>query len=72
MTQTYYMTYKNICTINFAYRENGVTYYSDLIKVGVSMKDGTVVSMEAKGYLTNHTDRAAFEENITLECYCRA
>ena len=67
MTQTYYMTYKNICTINFAYRENGVTYYSDLIKVGVSMKDGTVVSMEAKGYLTNHTDRAAFEENITLE-----
>ena len=31
------------------------------------MKDGTVVSMEAKGYLTNHTDRAAFEENITLE-----
>lgn len=67
MSETYYMTYKNICTINFAYRADGVTYYSDLIKVGVSMKDGTIVSMEAKGYLTNHTDRDAFEEKITIE-----
>ncbi len=65
MAETYYMTYKNVCVINFAYTVGGVTYYSDLIKVGVSLSDGNVVSMEAKGFLTNHTQRKPFEGEIS-------
>lgn len=61
MTQTYYMTDNNICVINFAFTKSNVIYYSDLIKIGVSMNDGKVVSVEAEGYLTNHRDRAAFK-----------
>lgn len=61
MSDTYYMTDNNICLINFAYTKNNVTYYSDLIKVGVSLNDGKVVSMEAQGYLTNHRNRADFK-----------
>lgn len=57
MVSSYYAVSGNVCTINFAYSQDGVTCYSDLIKVGVSMSDGTIVSLEAKGYLTNHEDR---------------
>lgn len=57
MVSSYYAVSGNVCTINFAYAQDGVTCYSDLIKVGVSMSDGTIVSLEAKGYLTNHEDR---------------
>ena len=57
MESSYYAVSGNVCTINFAYSKDGVTCYSDLIKVGVSMSDGTIVSLEAKGFLTNHEDR---------------
>lgn len=67
MSETYYMTDNNVCVINFAYVKDNVTYYSDLVKVGVSMADGKVVSFEAKGYLTNHIDRGNFTKGISLE-----
>ncbi len=65
MTETYYAVEDNICIINFAYSENNVVYYSDLIKVGISMSDGKVYSLEADGYLTNHRDRAAYSTKIS-------
>lgn len=67
MTETYYMTANNICVINFAYSDKNVIYYSDLIKVGVSMNDGKVVSLEAEGFLTNHRDREKFTSEKTQE-----
>ena len=57
MRSTYYATDSNICTINFAYCRDGILYYTDLIKVGVSLRDGSVVSLEARGYITNHHRR---------------
>lgn len=59
MKSTYSAVYDNVCTINFAYEKSGVTYYPDLIKVGISLSDGSVYSLEAGGYLTNHTERTA-------------
>lgn len=67
MTDTYYMTNNNICVVNFAYKKDGVTYYADLVKVGVSMSDGKVVSLEAEGYIVNHTERKDFSEKIKLK-----
>lgn len=67
MTETYYMSSNNICVINFAYQYNNVVYYSDLIKVGVSMNDGKVVSFESEGFLTNHRERAAFQSAKSAE-----
>ena len=66
MQETYYMTNNNVCVINFAYSKDNVTYYADLIKVGVSMLDGKIVSLEAEGYITNHIERTAFKEKIKL------
>ena len=56
-TESYYLIEDNICTINFAYTEDNVICYSDLIKIGVNMQTGEIVSYSAAGYLMNHTDR---------------
>lgn len=57
MKESYYTVYNNVCTINFAYCKDNITYYSDLIKVGISLSDGNIFSLEADGYLVNHTER---------------
>lgn len=65
MESTYYSTSNNVCVINFAYSEKNVIRYTDLIKVGVSLADGKIYSLEAKGYLTNHRNREDFKPSIT-------
>ena len=64
MANTYYAINNNVCVINFAYKKDDVTYYSDLIKVGVSMDNGKIVSLEAQGYLTNHIKRKALTASL--------
>lgn len=64
MVQTYYAVENNVCVINFAYAKNNVIYYSDLIKVGVSLADGKIYSLEADGFLTNHRERGGFSMKI--------
>ncbi|MDR0821972.1 MAG: germination protein YpeB [Oscillospiraceae bacterium] len=54
---TYHETLSGVCIINFAARQSGVTLYTDLIKVGVAMDTGEVVSYDACGYIANHTER---------------
>ena len=58
MQDTYYYIENNVLTANFAYYENGVVCYPDLIKVGVALDDGSVISLEATSYLLNHTSRS--------------
>lgn len=58
MTDTYYFTEDNVCTINFAYLDGQTVCYTDLIKVGVSLQSGEIVFFESAGYLTNHRPRA--------------
>jgi len=57
MVDTYHSESDGICTVNFAYEENKVRCYPDLIKVGVSMSDGKIVSLDARNYLLCHYDR---------------
>ncbi len=66
MKSSYYAVSDNICTINFVYAKNDIYCYPDLIKVGVSLSDGAVVSLEASTYLTNHVKRKDFASGITL------
>lgn len=54
MAETYHMTQGGVLTVNFAYRQNGVICYSDLIKVAVALDTGEVCGYEAAGYLTAH------------------
>lgn len=58
MAESYYSVYDGICTINYAYKKDGVTYYSDLIKVSISLENGKMTGFDARGYLMNHKERA--------------
>ena len=53
----YYSLNNGVLTVNFAATQDGVVLYPDLIKVGIAMDDGSVVSIDTKGYLMNHTQR---------------
>ncbi|MBO5937755.1 MAG: germination protein YpeB [Clostridia bacterium] len=67
MRDTYYSLYDGVCTVNFAYSKDGIVHYSDLIKVSVALDNGEILSVDARGYLMNHTKRDIYEENFTLE-----
>lgn len=57
LTDSYYEIRNGICVINFAAEQNGITMYTDLIKVGVALDNGEILSFDMRGYLTNHTIR---------------
>lgn len=57
MVETYYATTDGVCIINFAYMQGDYVCYTDLIKVGVSLDTGNVISLDASDYLMNHVER---------------
>lgn len=65
MQESYYFTDDGICTVNFAYSQNGVICYADLIKVGVNLGNGEIHSFDASGYISCHTERAIPEAAFT-------
>lgn len=54
-----------VTSINFAYEQDGVIVYSDLVKVTVCQQTGRVTGLEASGYLMNHTVRTIGEAEIS-------
>ncbi len=54
---TYYEIQGGVCIINFAAEQNDITMYTDLIKVGVALDNGDILSFDMRGYLTNHRVR---------------
>ena len=46
------------CNLNFAYVQDGVVIYSDMIKVKVCEERGIVTGMEGIAYVLNHTERS--------------
>lgn len=67
MEATYYADNNGVLIVNFAYKENGILYYTDLIKVGVALDNNEVVSFDARGYISNHKQRTVPEEKYTME-----
>jgi len=57
MSESYYMVEENVCTVNFAFTQDDVVCYTDLIKVAIALDDGSVVGFEALGYFMSHTER---------------
>lgn len=57
MEESYYQLRNNILTVNFCYEDEDVRCYPDLVKVSVSMEDGSALSYEGQGYLVNHRQR---------------
>ena len=64
---TYYETYNNICTINYAHHEGEVTCYTDLIKVAVAMDTGEILGYDGRGFIVNHKERELKNPEKTAE-----
>ena len=67
MVDTYYLKEDGTATINYAYKQEDVTIYPDLIKVKIALDNGDIVGFESKGYLYSHSERNIPEPKITLE-----
>ena len=67
MKETYYLKQEGIMTINYAYVQDGVVMYPDLIKVKVALDNGDILGVETTGYLNNHTVRNISNVKITKE-----
>lgn len=67
MKETYFINEGNVLTINYAYNDNGIIVYPDLIKVKVALDNGEVLGIETTGYLNSHKDREYNEPKISIE-----
>ena len=66
MKETYYLKQQGIVTINYAYSQDGVVMYPDLIKVKVALDNGEILGIETSGYLNNHSDEPRNIKNVKI------
>lgn len=67
MEETYFLENNGIITVNFAYVQDDVVMYPDLIKLKIALDDGEILGIETTGYLNNHTQRDLSNISITVE-----
>lgn len=57
MKETYYLKEQGVLTINYAYKQDDVVMYPDLIKIKVALDNGEILGMETTGFLNNHIEK---------------
>ena len=67
MQETYYMKENGFITVNYAYKQNDVIMYADLIKVKIALDNGEVIGLETTGYLNCHYDRKISTNKISVD-----
>lgn len=67
MQETYYLKEDGFITINYAYKQDEVIMYADLIKVKVALDNGEIIGLETTGYLNCHYEREIPEAGISIE-----
>ena len=64
---SYYYVENSVCTVNFAYYNEGVIYYTDLVKVQVALDNGEIIGLEGRGFIANHHERTLEQPTVNLE-----
>lgn len=67
MQDTYYTNENSMATINFAYVQDDVVCYTDLVKVKVALDTGNIMGMEAQSYYSSHRIRTIESPQITID-----
>ena len=67
MRETSYMESGNVLLIYYAYVQDDVICYPDLIKVGVALDNGETVFIDASNYLLNHSVSRTLEADLSVE-----
>lgn len=66
MKETYYLNEMGILTVNYAFVQDDVVMYPDLIKVKIALDNGEILGIETTGYLNNHTERNLDKYKISI------
>ena len=67
MKETYFTKRENIVTVNYAYNQNGIICYPDLIKIKIALDDGKILGIETKGYMNCHYERKINAPKVSKE-----
>ncbi len=67
MKDSYWQVNDNIAVYNFAYSQDGVICYQDLVKVSVALDNGNILGFECHGYTVNHYTRNIPEAKVSEE-----
>ncbi len=67
MKETYYTIENSMVTINFAYVQENIVCYPDLIKVKVALDDGSIIGLEAQSYYSSHHERNLVKPKISIQ-----
>ena len=60
MKESYHIVQGGILTVNYEYTQDGVICYPDLVKIGIALDDGSLMSYDAEGYIDCHGDEINF------------
>lgn len=61
MKSSYYSLGGNCITVNYCYYKDGIMYYPDMIKLKLSLEDGSLMGYEAHSYVLNHFNRTEYD-----------
>ena len=67
MALTFWQVYAGMATLSYAAVQDGVILYPDLIKVQVRMDTLAIVGLEARRYLSSHTQRSSLTPAVSQE-----
>lgn len=67
MKETYFLKQNGIVTVNYAYIQDDVIMYPDLIKLKIALDNGEVLGMETTGYLNSHHERENINPKISID-----
>ena len=67
MKETYYLKENGLITVNYAYNQEDVIMYADLIKVKIALDNCEIIGLDATGYLNCHNERQIPETKISIE-----
>lgn len=67
MKETYFLKQNGIVTVNYAYMQDEVIMYPDLIKVKIALDNGEILGIETTGYLNTHQERDVSNIKISKE-----
>ena len=67
MKESYFTNENGVLTINYAFNQNGIICYPDLVKVKVALDNGEVLGLESQSYLNSHRKRDLPKVNISMQ-----
>ncbi len=67
MVPTYSWIEDDVLTVSYAYKQDDVIIYPDLIKLKIAMDNGQIIGYDALGFLMSHTQRDLQEPEVNEE-----